>query len=301
MGQVFRIFALMVTFCGVNYVAVAQTSNNQSVEDFIVNGNELNLRCQSFSNVMDRWACSAGQFVSPNVLPPQIFGGRAEYYASADFRERYNKYSKLFYATRLFIKSEEFPPTAFNGYGMLVITTKPDSSEIGRFINICKAFLQVLESEHTFKAPAEMQMVTTWPLIDAELADNLNITTGWLAVNNIEDKCKSALENYDFTEAAQVAKDARMTGFVEDGPGPYLIAWSPSSKKGESDAVVLTANLSNVSDLATAKNYLGRWEVDIENNQELFEEGFNFAKLKKKIAEMLDKHGVLFEVFWNNG
>lgn len=263
--------------------------------------------CNTFNNIFDRYACQAGEAISPDWLAPmQVFpdGTSDELNGKLNpiiFRERFDEGMGQLHATRLFVSAEQFPPTAFKAYGVLAFTNVPDEEELERYTQICEAFIQTIKPATDDNPPPRVQMVTVWPVKSAEIANKLNILTGWHAIADNEDKCRSALESYDMSAATSATNAARASGFEANGIGPYLIAWSPTSVIGKADAVVLTADLSAVESLELAKNYMTRWKNDIENKPELFDAGFNVTKMTRYLRELADKHGVVFELFWNKG
>ena len=127
-------------------------------------------------------------------------------------------------------------------------------------------------------------MVTVWPIDTDEKADALN----GMRRNKI---CGVAVDRYGLVIALQTLKDAELAGVTTAGIGPFLLAWSPSSAKGQQDALVLVSNLSNVTTFRQAQEIFLKWSREIEQNPQLWRDGWNLEKLRTEIRLWVDQYG----------
>lgn len=198
-------------------------------------------------------------------------------------------------ASRLFVGREGFEPKDFAAYGILAFKSRATSDDRDRYINICEAFFAALESSTQLQVPTLKQMVTVWPVndpADETLADTLN------ASRSSAESCETAVDNYDLYTATRAIFHAGQAEVELKGRGPHLLAWSPAGKKGAIDAVVLVADLGDVSTPSDAKRVLELWRDDIEGDSTLWEDGYSFEKLRLKLQLIANRYGEgLLEVF----
>ncbi len=192
------------------------------------------------------------------------------------------------YATRLFLGRDSFPPEAFAAYGILAFNTRATSEDEALYIAICEAFFGTLENSADAPAAKSAQMVTVWPVDDRrnpDLIDDLNTASAG------GDSCAKAVEFYDLQIAREAIGHARTAGVALSGRGPFLLAWSPAGKKGQPDAVVLAADLSDVQNAVDAKDVLRIWREDIEGDQALWQDGFSVEKTRVKLRQIVNRYG----------
>lgn len=192
------------------------------------------------------------------------------------------------YASRLFLGRDSFPPEAFAAYGILAFQTLSTSEDRQAYMAICEAFFGALLNSDDVAADISRQMVTVWPIDDRkrpDLIDDLNTTRAQ------EGSCEDAVEFYDIQIARGAIGDARQAGVDLTGRGPFLLAWAPAAMKGHPDAVVLAADLSNVKTVADAKDVLRIWREDIEQDPELWEDGFSLEKMRVKLRQVVNRYG----------
>jgi hypothetical protein len=191
-------------------------------------------------------------------------------------------------ATRLFTGRDSFPPEAFAAYGILAFRTLSTSEDKAQYVAICEAFFSALLNSDDVAAPKSAQMVTVWPVDDRtnpDLPDTLNTTRAE------EGSCENAVEYYDIAIARGAIGEALSTGISLSGRGPFLLAWSPTAKKGAPDAIVLAADMSDVKSVADAKDMLTIWRKDIEGDPALWQDGFSAEKIRVKLRQIVNRYG----------
>jgi hypothetical protein len=150
---------------------------------------------------------------------------------------------------------------------------------------ICEAYVASLPASAELSAPTIEQMVTVWPIETDEDA----IELGSMPLS--QDVCKEAVDSYGLVTALVALADARRSHAALDGIGPFLLAWSPSGKKGQPDALVLVSNLSNVTNSEQAKRMFLDWSHDIVENSSLWDKGWNMEKTRATIRLWADRYG----------
>lgn len=195
-------------------------------------------------------------------------------------------------ASRLFSGPHQYPPKNFAAYGMLAFTSRVDSSpeEQDRFNIICNAYLSRLpHTSELSDVPTSQQMVTVWPIVNDEIATDLNKRKS--KPESSKEICKTAVDNYDLVAAKRAIKEAQAAGAKLAGEGPYLIAWSPASEKGKPDTVVLYEDLSNVLLREHADTAILHWSREIEGDPSLWKSGFTLEKVRIKMQRLADNTG----------
>jgi hypothetical protein len=99
------------------------------------------------------------------------------------------------------------------------------------------------------------------------------------------------VDNYGLVVAKQAIKDAELAGVDASGRGPFLLAWSPSIDKGKQDALVLVSDLSHITTYEQAKQILQLWSRDIEQDPQLWSNGWDIERLRVQIRLWVDKYG----------
>jgi hypothetical protein len=187
-------------------------------------------------------------------------------------------------ASRLFAGPNQFPPRNYAAYGILAFPSRATSNDRDRYKMFCEAYVAVLPLAWELSVPDSQQMVTVWPMTSDGGAAGLNRARG-------TDVCEQAISNYDLVAATRAVYDARQAKAEVDGRGPYLLAWSPSTRKGQQDALVLRADLSNVTTADQAKDRFLRWKKNILDKPELWKSGWNVEGLRIAMMEWLDQYG----------
>ena len=149
---------------------------------------------------------------------------------------------------------------------------------------LCQAYVAVLPHASELALPDSQQMVTVWPVSPDNVATRLNRAPR-------DDVCDAAVDNYGLVVATQALHDAAQVKADLSGRGPFLLAWSPSTQKGKPDALVLEANLSNVTTSDEAKLRLLSWKSDILENPDIWKNGWDLERLKITMREWLDEYG----------
>ena len=186
-------------------------------------------------------------------------------------------------ASRIFSGPEEYPPTNFSAYGIVVFKSTASSFDSDRHKMICEAYVNSLFPTELLGISSRDQMVTVWP-IDSTANAKL------VSQSSIDTVCETAVKNYGLKTAIQADREAKAAGVELDGAGPFLIAWSPPSAKGMPDAIVLKADMSELQSYQEIRDVMHAWVNDIESNPELWKKGWN-AKIHAVIQKWLDHHG----------
>lgn len=195
----------------------------------------------------------------------------------------------------------QYPPRDFAAYGILAFkahsNNSPESQQ--RFYNFCRAYLTLTHAQNlkhvstlTHKSeiieiPTSEQMATVWPVINDRIASDLNARN----FRNADEICSVAIKNYDFIMSQQAIKQARAAGAKLDGKGPFLLAWSPSYKKGQTDAIILYRDLSDTYLKEQAQEDLDRWAINIEEDPAFWKNGFTIEGMRIKFQKLLDSAG----------
>jgi hypothetical protein len=153
-----------------------------------------------------------------------------------------------------------------------------------RYDMICDAYVSSLAYFKDVKAPPQRQMVAVWPVESPEWADKINREAR-------EKVCADAVAHYGLGIAQEAIKAAQQNGAALDGQGPFLLAWSPGSAKGQPDALVLVADMSDVIVNEQAKQIFAQWALDIQNDPSLWDPTWNLEKLRLRAQLWADKWG----------
>jgi hypothetical protein len=189
-------------------------------------------------------------------------------------------------ASRTFLGPHAFPPEEYAAYGIVAFPALATAETRPRHEFICQAYLATLPRSKDLGVPSEQQMATVWPVSSEEMAKALDDAAHWEQVT-----CKVAVNNYHLLSALRALRDAEVAGADTSGRGPYLLAWSPASDKGNPDALVLRADLSGVTTEQQAMQILSDWRRDIEQDPSLWKDGWDMEDLAAEIRLWADKHG----------
>ncbi|WP_292055458.1 hypothetical protein [Martelella sp.] len=199
-------------------------------------------------------------------------------------------------ASRYFAGPSQFPPEKFAAYGILAFPVNPAGRKENRkrFDLFCSAYISSFKSVAELEAQGikkEGQMVTVLPISDDTFARIINDAP-------IRNACDLAVNHYGFAQAQDAIWQAnraasRTDGIVElDGRGPYLIAWSPGSTKGETDTIVLVADLSNSTTIEQIEADFRAWITDIQDRPELWRRGWNLEAVQIAMQRWIDRRAV---------
>ncbi len=187
-------------------------------------------------------------------------------------------------ASRLFAGPGQFPPEAFAAYGIVAFRARASSAERDRYLMLCEAYVAALPRRDELDLPDEEQMVTVWPIADDATAAALNEARG-------PGSCATAVDRYGLAAALQAIRDAGDERVGRDRRGPFLLAWSPSSDKGKPDALMLVADLTDVTTYPQAEAFFVLWRDDIEANPEYWDDGWDVDRLRLAIRLWVDRYG----------
>ncbi len=194
-------------------------------------------------------------------------------------------------ASRVFAGPGQFPPNNFAAYGIVAFRAQATSQSRARYEAICEGYLAAIAGSADLeerRVPLNQQMVTVWPLGDAKLADQLNVPGG-----SSSKGCTDIISGIDIiTSGTALEAAARANqGATLAGVGPFLIAWSPSTTFGTERAIVLLADLSRVTTVEEAQNQFLEWKRRIEQDPQLWSNGWNLERLRTAIRQWADKFG----------
>jgi hypothetical protein len=187
-------------------------------------------------------------------------------------------------AARLFAGPSQYPPEAFAAYGVVAFRARASSGERARHVMLCEAYVAALPRSAELTVPVEEQMVTVWPIDADQTANELNQLRG-------AEICETAVDRYGLPTALQAINDAGETRIGRDRRGPFLLAWSPSHDKGDPEALMLVADLTDVTTYAQAEAFFVLWRTDIEANPEFWNRGWNVERLRIAIQLWVDRFG----------
>ena len=188
-------------------------------------------------------------------------------------------------ASRIFAGPNQYPPNEFAAYGILAFPSQPSIYDSNRYLMICRAYTATLIHTSELNIPRAEQMVTVWPIGSDSKANELNYRS------SRDEACEQAVDNYGLVIAKGALNHAKVAGVDTSGRGPFLLAWSPATDKGKRDAVVLSANLSDITTYEQAKGVLLDWENDIEKNPKLWRNGWDVERIRVKIRLWVDRYG----------
>jgi hypothetical protein len=186
--------------------------------------------------------------------------------------------------SRMFAGPTQYPPRQFKAYGIMVFNTLATARDKARYDMICDAYVSSLLHYKQVNAPLDQQMVTVWPIDKDDEATQIEATTR-------EKVCARAVPRYGLSIAQDAIESAKKNKAILNGRGPYLLAWAPGAKKGDSDALVLVSNLSNVVNIEDAKTVFTRWAVEIQENPDLWNKGWDVDKLAVLVRFWADRYG----------
>ena len=212
-------------------------------------------------------------------------------------------------AARLFAGPGQFPPESFAAYGIVAFRARAPTPapapapkegegrdqrerereeerkrERERHVMLCEAYVAALPRSAELTVPVEKQMATVWPINDVETAKDMNTLTG-------TDICETAVGSYGLATALQAISDAGEARLGRDRRGPFLLAWSPTDDKGKQEALMLVADLSDVTTYSQAEAFFVLWRTDIEAKPEIWNRGWNVERLRVAIQLWVDRFG----------
>ena len=204
-------------------------------------------------------------------------------------------------ASRLFAGPGQFPPRDFAAYGMLIFTHHASPDEFQRYQNICMAYINSIVHASKKDLPHDKQMVTVWPIDSDEIANELN--------KGKARNCEKAIRNYGLEVALRNYRAAEQSRYFDEssmkGDGPFLVAWSPATDRGNRYAAVLAVNMSNIATYGSARKLFRDWAAKIESNPDLWLSGnkndesgkWNLEEYERIATDWLNKHGKTIELF----
>jgi hypothetical protein len=200
-------------------------------------------------------------------------------------------------ASRVFAGPGQYPPSDFQAYGIIAFRSSVTSESRLRYLAICQAYLSTIPAASVLEdrgVALGEQMATIWPLQDGSLSDELNES------GDAQDRCSEIVSAIDIITSRHAITNATRSNERVDlsDRGPYLIAWSPSTAYGRPETAVLIGDLSNVTTLAEAIRVFSDWAVDIEQNPDLWSDGWDSERVRAVLRQWADRWGrVLLRVF----
>ncbi|MEX2644398.1 MAG: PRC-barrel domain-containing protein [Acetobacterales bacterium] len=187
----------------------------------------------------------------------------------------------LITASRAFLGPHDIPPREFAAYGIVAFPQGAVDDTRDRHRMICEAYIASLPASSELGIPDKDQMVTVWPVVAEEVAVELASRAD----------CAVAVDRYHLVTALTALRQAAFTGMDISGDGPYLLAWAPPDTKGEPDALVLRADLSDVTTARQALDIFRDWRREIEQKPELWRGGWSMQTLRLTLRLWADKYG----------
>lgn len=188
-------------------------------------------------------------------------------------------------ATRIFAGPKQYPPAEYAAYAIFAFPALPSDSDMERYLMFCEAYISVVPHASEVDVPKSQQLVTVWPIKSDNIADH---------VNRIDrsSTCTFAVLHYGYRSSKEAIDDAEVSGLnMSDRKGPFLIAWAPPSDRGVPNNPVLYMDLSTVVSLAEAKRRMAMWVSQIEEEPELWKNGWAVAKIKILITNWANDLG----------
>ena len=220
--------------------------------------------------------------VKNGIEPQQSAGDQPSAESSAPFIE-YSSELPL-RSSRAFLEPHNFPPQEYAAYGILAFSALSTTASRPRLVIICEAYIASLPHTTELGVPSAKQMVTVWPVVSKTLADELNNAL-------TQASCGKAVDHYHLATGLTALGHAEMTGEDVSGDGPFLLAWSPSTKKGETDTLVLILDLSDLTTSEQAISIMRDWRDRIEQDTSLWDNGWSTERLRVKLQFWADKYG----------
>lgn len=219
--------------------------------------------------------------------PGQILGGDNSVFNSAgeiftSLRDRSS--DDIIRTSRTFVGPHGVPPKNFAAYGIVAFPQKSTRDSYKRYESICEAYVATLPASNTLSAAPSAQIVTVWPVDDDSLLGQLS--------GSGRAPCKLAIDRYDLRTSLSALKEAQTQENISlSGNGPYLLAWSPATQKGQNDAIVLILDLSSAFTPAHFEYAFREWRKRIEQNPDIWRRGWVIADLRTEIRYWADKWG----------
>ncbi|MEC5323894.1 PRC-barrel domain-containing protein [Aurantimonas sp. A3-2-R12] len=201
-------------------------------------------------------------------------------------------------ATRTFVGPHDVPPTATAAYGIVAFPNLAMPTTRARYLAVCHAYWAAMQESSGATAPVREQMVTVWPVQSERIAEEI------ISDNDMLGGCQSAVDRYDLGTGqlairhANVGRQPALRGI-----GPYLLAWSPSSAKGDAGVPILLLDLSGATNETQFLDYFTTWKNQIELRPELWDEndGWWLEEIRRRFSEFSDETGGPFITFWMGG
>jgi hypothetical protein len=174
-------------------------------------------------------------------------------------------------ASRGFAGPTQFPPSDFAAYGIVAFKRRASSFDRERHLMICEAYVNSLPHASELDRPSDEQMITVWPIATDEAADRLNAL-------GPASTCEEAVDNYGLVQAQNAISILERYAATEGdynlaARGPFLIAWTPTSKILEDGSAALVVDLSSVRTYDEAVTWMDRWRERIQDNPEMWRRG----------------------------
>jgi hypothetical protein len=188
-------------------------------------------------------------------------------------------------AARPFVSPGQYPPEQFAAYGIVAFPATANPATRGRYLMVCREYWAALSASSDLAVPLDQQMVTVWPVRSAQTAE-------YLSAAGREESCEKAVADYHLGTAQTALRHAEIAdGEPRNRRGPYLLAWAPPSEKGHEGALVLSIDLSSASAPEHFAESFQRWRQQIEQQPELWEQGWSVEVLRDAIRDWVDHVG----------
>lgn len=192
-------------------------------------------------------------------------------------------------ATRLFAGPDMIPPQDFAAYAILATRHSPRGSDRSRYEVICAAYLEVLEASDAPSVPTtDKQLVTVWPVAEPGLE-----TIG--LADTPAERCAAAIDHYHLPSGRQAIKEAErgspaLLQELSVLDGPFLLAWNPSTDKGNPGVPLFRMDLSQVRTESQARAFFRLWRKGILENTDHWVDGWQDVGTRLRLKVYIENY-----------
>ncbi|WP_417525149.1 hypothetical protein [Marinovum sp.] len=192
-------------------------------------------------------------------------------------------------ATRLFAGPDMIPPQDFAAYAILATRHSPRGSDRSRYEVICAAYLEVLEASDAPSVPStDKQLVTVWPVAEPGL-EMIGLA------DTPAERCAAAIDHYHLPSGRQAIKEAErgspaLLQELSVLDGPFLLAWNPSTDKGNPGVPLFRMDLSQVRTESQARAFFRLWRKGILENTDHWVDGWQDVGTRLRLKVYIENY-----------
>lgn len=193
-------------------------------------------------------------------------------------------------ATRIFAAPDSIPPEDFAAYAILATRHRPGGTDRNRYLSICRAYLDVLDDALREDLPQrDRQLVTVWPVSQERLSSALN------KAHSDADRCAAAVDHYHMPTGKRAMSEAErgspeLLRELSTRNGPFLLAWNPSSDKGQSGVPLFRMDLSEVRTQTQARALFRLWRRGVLENAENWVDGWHDPDTRLRLKLFIENN-----------